>query len=104
MAATTPRSFRLALDEHPRVMEDRSVVAQKTFSGFAVLGAQTRDIYSLRRPVSQPPLAFDHHPVGGMGTTQYQRRKRVTGAGEAQLLKRIERHVRLLADGNRTDI
>ena len=62
-----------------------------------VLGDQRAEIEPDRRAVDDPPFARDHHPVGAMRAAQHQRGERIVRAGEARLVEREQREVRLIA-------
>ena len=54
--------------------------------------------------VLDPPCALDHDTVGGVRAAEHERGERVAGAGEAELVERVEGKVGLLADGDRADV
>ena len=69
-----------------RILERR----EKGLRRLAVLVAELRDVDADRLAVLDPPLALDHHPVGGVRAAEHERGERIAGAGEAQFVERVE--------------
>ena len=68
-----------------------------------MLVAQLLEVHPRRDAVHDAPLALDHHAVRGMRAAEDERRDRIAGAGEAQLVEGPEGEVGLLADRDRAD-